>query len=311
MLREQFRLVILLLFTNSLLSQSQGQEILFVGHAFGSHKIIDNKIDPNLKIFLEKEYNSLFNKIVLGGDFIYDCISDIEYLNFVDLLNKYDINFVVGNHENCNRILSLSYEKYGDTNFYEKINNKLLIYLNTSIEKDNIEFDQLGYIVNLVNKESPKEVLIFTHQLIYSKSDFNIRVNSRKYYEYGNNLFDKIFEEFYGGEITFHFFAGDIGAFSYTPYAFHDSDKNFKYYATGIGNKNNNKGILINIDNQININFVDLDSSKREPLIKYNKSAVQLYQLPKLILFHIKDNFIFILTFFLLIVMYIGYRKIN
>ena len=56
---------------------------------------------------------------------------------------------------------------------------------------------------------------------------------------------------------------------------------------------------------------MDLDSSKKEPLIKYNKFAVQLYQSPKLILFHIKDNFIFILTFITLLVMYIGRKKIS
>ena len=82
MLREQFRLIILILFTSNLLAQDQSQEILFIGHAFGSHKVVDNKIDPNLNKFLEREYDSLFNKIILGGDFIYDCSSNLEYLNF-------------------------------------------------------------------------------------------------------------------------------------------------------------------------------------------------------------------------------------
>ena len=37
----------------------------------------------------------------------------------------------------------------------------------------------------------------------------------------------KIYNKFFTGDIKIHFFAGDIGAFKFTPYAFYDKIDNF------------------------------------------------------------------------------------
>ena len=67
MLKVHLRLLFLILYTNSINSQSNYDEILFAGHAYGSHKEIDNSLDGNLiSHYNENDYS----KLILGGDFI-------------------------------------------------------------------------------------------------------------------------------------------------------------------------------------------------------------------------------------------------
>lgn len=133
----------------------------------------------------------------------------------------------------------------------------------------------------------PNNVVILSHQLFFSKSDFYVRVNSRKYYDYGNNLYDKVYN---------HFFAGDIGAFPLTPYSFYNNVDNFIFYGFEVGNEKNHKAILIEMNNDIKVNFVDIKSRVIEPKEKYLKYKVQFYQFPTVILSYVKRNFIYVLA---------------
>ena len=303
MLKVLFRLLLITIVTDFSFAQYNQEDFLFVGHAYGSHNDFDQEIDPVLNKFITENPN-LFKKIILGGDFIYDCSDDVEFSNFKNFFNSNNVRFVIGNHENCDTIYQFADIKFGATNYYEKINDNLILYLNTSIDSFEQANSLYRFIEEAITLESPKNILIFTHQLIFSKSNFSIRTNSRKHYEYGNHFYDRIFKNYNKSELRFFFFSGDIGAYNFTPYAVYDIDNNFEFYASGLGNDNYSKGILIRLANNVEVNFIDLETSLIEPPRKYSKVKMQLYQFPKLILSLFKNNLnklfsIFVFSFFL------------
>jgi len=309
MLKELFTLLFLSLFINPINSQINENNVLFVGHAYGSHKIQDQTIDKQLLSFIAEQKDILFKKIIFGGDMIQNCEDDVEISNFIRVLDENKINFVIGNHDNCDKIIEIAKNRYGGLNRSEIINNNLVLYINTSIQSDEQVDELFSFIETEITRTNPNNVLIFSHQLIFSKSDFYVRVNSRKFYDYGNRVYDNIYNNFFAGDIKIHFFAGDIGAFPLTPYAFYDKIDNFSFYAVGLGNQKNHKALLIDINNDVIVNYIDVNSSVIESKEKYSKYKVQFYQFPKLILSYVKRHFIYVLIFLGFIVAFNLLRK--
>ena len=309
MLKELFTLLFLSLFINPINSQINENNVLFVGHAYGSHKIQDQTIDKQLLSFIAEQKDILFKKIIFGGDMIQNCEDDVEISNFIRVLDENKINFVIGNHDNCDKIIEIAKNRYGGLNRSEIINNNLVLYINTSIQSDEQVDELFSFIETEITRTNPNNVLIFSHQLFFSKSDFYVRVNSRKFYDYGNRVYDNIYNNFFAGDIKIHFFAGDIGAFPLTPYAFYDKIDNFSFYAVGLGNQKNHKALLIDINNDVIVNYIDINSSVIESKEKYSKYKVQFYQFPKLILSYVKRHFIYVLIFLGFIVAFNLLRK--
>tara|TARA_A100000164_G_scaffold376647_1_gene414130 strand:- start:3818 stop:4768 length:951 start_codon:yes stop_codon:yes gene_type:complete len=311
MLKELPKLLFLILFINNLYTQSESKKILFVGHAFGSHQVPDNNIDPLLLKF-HNENNKIYDELILGGDFIYDCRNNEEFENFYNFFKSNNVNFVIGNHENCEQVLSLNETFNKRENHYELVGNNLILFLNTSKE-DNQEINNtIEYIDKIIEEESPSNIIVFTHQLIFSDSDWHIRVNSRKYYDYANKVYLEIFKKYYKRKEQFYFIAGDIGAFKYTPFAFYDKDLNFNFLASGIGNGNNSLGLLIDIDTNVDFRFIDLKTLVLYDPGRFSKIKVQIYQLPKLILSILKKNYLFSLSIIVtLILVYLFQNRLK
>ena len=308
MLKAHLRLLFLTLIIN-LNAQSDDSEIIFVGHAYGSHNTKDSSLDP---IFLSHFNKYNYSKVVLGGDFIYDCNNEEELYNLKNFYNNNNVEFIIGNHDNCDSIFELLHN-YRDYH-HESLNETLIFYLNTSKENDSLIGSYIDYMNETIKEESPKSIVIFTHQLIYSESDWFVRVNSRKFYDFGNKLYEKIYNEYYQKKVPIYFIAGDIGAFDLIPYAFYHKENNFNLIASGIGNRFFSKAVKITIDSNINIEFVDLITGELEDLKNYSKIKVQFYQFPKLILFIIKSNYLIILIILLsliLVYLYIKFKRKN
>ena len=284
MLKGLLKLLFLGLITSQVYCQENYETILFTGHTYGSHSANDKSLDPVFSDHINKNSQN-YNEIILGGDFLYNCQDLVEFENFLAFYNTFNPKLIIGGHDICDNVFKIL---DFNSNSFRQVNDTLLFYLNTSIETT----VEVNYLYNLINEnieiKKPKSIIIFTHQLIYSKSDWNVRVNSRGFYNYGNMLYDKIYSKFYKSEIKFHFVSGDIGAFPYTPYAYYNYSENFNYYASGIGNGLHYKAIVINIKDELSFNFLDLENNMLESKEKYSKLYVQIYQFPKLFLSHLK-----------------------
>ena len=178
------KLLFLGLITSQIYCQENHETILFIGHTFGSHSSDDKSLDP---VFLEHINNNSkkYNEIILGGDFLYNCEDSVEFENFLTFYNKYNPRLVIGGHDICDKVFKIL--EY-NLNRFKQVDDTLVFYLNTSIDSTK----EVDYLYNFINKniniKKPKNIIIFTHQLIYSTSDWNIRVNSRGFYNYGNML---------------------------------------------------------------------------------------------------------------------------
>tara|TARA_B110000483_G_C18170618_1_gene533110 strand:+ start:1058 stop:1969 length:912 start_codon:yes stop_codon:yes gene_type:complete len=269
------------------------EKILFVGHAYGNPNLKDKKLDSSLINFLNVNKN---DKIIYGGDFIYDIKDTIEIKNFLKFNSKFNYVLIPGNHD-----VGLKFLNHQKTRF-EQINNNLLIYLNTNFNSTTEILKVVEEIKNEINKDY-KNILIFSHQLFYSKSIFDIRTNSRDNYDLCNEFNNQIIKFLKESNKEVFIYSGDIGAFKYIPYAYFNSDKNIKYFAVGLGNGFNNKAIEINFlsSGQIFNNFIDLNTSVKEEVSNYSRLKVKLYQTPKLFLYLLKTNFYFLLVPFLYI----------
>ena len=290
MLKVLSKLVFILLITSNLFCQ-ENKKLFFVGHAYGSQETNDENLDPVLINYIKESKNN-YDKIIFGGDFIFDCKNQIEIDNFKTIYNDFKINLIIGNHEtNCQTIKDLIISEKTSLNYYELFDDNLLLYLNTSIINDQ-EVDLLfKFIDKKITENNPENIIIFTHQLIYVKSNFYLKVNSRDYYKYSNILYDKIHKEYFGDSKKFFFVSGDIGAFKNYPFGFYHENNNFNFYASGIGNEKNYIGVSVDLKKEVELNFIDLETSLIEPKNKFKKNITQLKQLPFVLYIYIKSNF--------------------
>jgi len=272
-------------FQNLIANDKDPYKILFIGHAYGSHSEIDRKLDSDVIKILENEN---YDEFVFGGDFIYNCNDEIEFDNLIKNINGKNIKLTIGNHDDCEKVKTYIKNKYLSINQKQIVNNTLILYLNTSINNQT-DFNKLiDYTINSIQEE--KNVIIFCHQVIFSKNDFYLRTNSRDLYNYGNKFYEIITQKYLGSSKNIFIVTGDIGAFDYTPYSFYDKYGNFHLLATGIGNSSHKNGISIEIDEKgfINTNFLDIKNLKVETKENFSKLIIQLYQFPKLFLSKIK-----------------------
>ena len=304
MLKGHLKLIFLILSISNLNSQTESKKLLFVGHAYGSHQLQDDKLDP-LFLKFHNENKEEYTQVVLGGDFIYDCTNKQELDNLNAFYKRNDVRLVIGNHDNCEEIYELLDFNKKSENYYELVDKNLIFYLNTSKgDSEKIE-NIIKYIDTVIERESPRNIIIFTHQLIFSSSDWYVRTNSRKYYNYGNKIYKEIYEKYFNDEKQFYFISGDIGAFKFTPYAFYDEDENFSFLASGIGNGLNTLGLLIDINNDIKLKFIDFKTSTLYDLNRFSKIKVQVYQFPKLILYYLKQSYLLIFSIIAMLILYL------
>lgn len=285
MLKVLYQLLFIILFINFSYSQ---EKLYFIGHAYGNPSLKDQKLDPSVLNFLKNETT----KIIYGGDFIYDARDEIEIQNFLGFNKERDYVLIPGNHDVT--LKSFKHQK----NRFEIKNKNLFIYLNTNFKDINEVQNSVDFVSKTIRKKKFKNILIFSHQLIYSKSNFDIRTNSRDNYQPTNLFYDEIFEFLIKENTNIYIYSGDIGAFKYTPYCYFNKIKNLSFYASGLGNGSNNYCIEIKIDSNDNVSnlFVDLNTSKREKPERFSLWKVRLYQFPKLILYEFKLRYQIFIT---------------
>lgn len=285
MLKELYQLLFIILFINFSYSQ---EKLYYVGHAYGNPSLKDQKLDPSVLNFLKNETT----KIVYGGDFIYDANDETEIQNFLEFNKKRDYVLIPGNHDVT--LKSLKHQK----NRFEIKNKNLFLYLNTNFKHTNDVQNCVDFVSKTILKKKFKNILIFTHQLIYSKSNFDIRTNSRDNYQLANLFYDEILEFLIKENTNIFIYSGDIGGFKYTPYCYFNKINKLSFYASGLGNDSNNYCIEIKIDNNDNVSnlFIDLNTSKRVKPERFSLWKVRLYQLPKLILYEFKLRYKIFIT---------------
>lgn len=268
-------LFFLLFFNNFETTYTDNQEshkILFIGHAYGQPELYNNNLDPSVIDFFNNYSTENYSYIIWGGDFINDCNSSIEISNFYKKIPKNVIQkslFIWGDHEfECYNNDNFNFLKI-DENRVITINNYDLFLLNTNFI-DNSEYKESLKKIN----SSDRIKVLFTHNVIFSKSNWFLRSNGRDYYDLANLFYDELSKE---EELTI--ITGDVGAIKGTPYLTYFKKDKTNLLSSGIGNGKNNFALEIELNtNNISFNKLNLDNNISEEL-KPNYFLATLYNL--------------------------------
>ena len=84
---------------------------------------------------VHNQKDKLFDRIVLGGDVVYDCNDNIEIDNLKRQLDSHNIKFIIGNHDTCSKMLELANKEFGSLNSYE---------INDSYKTNRGKYDCIG-----------------------------------------------------------------------------------------------------------------------------------------------------------------------
>ena len=250
--------ILTILFNSSFINiyySEQTHKILFIGHAYGKPEVWNNKMDPSVTNYLNNFSTEKYEYIIWGGDFINDCNSEVEINNFLSSLSDEVYNksiFIWGNHEYiCYGSDKLDFIRK-DENRRVNINGYDLFFLNTNFN-DKSEIDPLITQVNLSKKK-----VIFSHQVLFSKTNWLLRVNSRDYYDLANLFYDELLKNDGLTIVT-----GDVGAIRGTPFLTYYKKNGSNLLSSGIGNGKNNFALEIELNSDnLSFNKINLDDNK-------------------------------------------------
>jgi len=234
--------------------------ILFIGHAYGQPGLGNKVIDPSVSNFINNYSTEKYSYIVWGGDFISDCNSSEEISNFFKSIPEIVLQkslFIWGDHE---------FECYGNDNFnfLKSDENRVLTHNNYDLFLLNTNFSEPYEYENILKKinSSSRKKILFTHNVIFSKSNWLLRSNGRDFYDLSNVFYNKLPKE---EELTI--ITGDVGAIKGTPYLTYFKKNKTNLLSSGIGNGKNNFALEIELhSNKISFNKLNLDTNNSEDL---------------------------------------------
>lgn len=210
------------------------------GHAYGSPGNNNPGLHPPFEAFYDTINN--YPKMSMGfltGDIVK--YSTKEYWDEVDSsLNQLNmpIYFAVGNHDVQNRALIES--RYGPTYSTFIQNKDLFIILDPNLSNWNIEGEQLDFLTNTLDKfgSEANNIFVFFHQLIWLNYKHPLGNNPPNSVE-GKadvlNFWTELEPCFKALDKPVFFFAGDVGALSYSPTLMYYKEGDLTYISSRMG----------------------------------------------------------------------------
>jgi len=236
-------------------------KFFIAGHPSGKAGFNNPGLHPPFKERFN--YLNLVPKLEFGL-FLGDIVSPFpveQDWNEVDLdINGLDVPvyFVVGNHDMENRPLYES--RYGETYYHFIFENDLFIILDPNLNNWNISGNQLDFLQNVVNhnRSCVNNIFVFFHQLIWIEPDNiygHIKPNSFANRADNINFWTEIEPIFKSLDNEVVFFAGDLGAGSWSSNFMYDNYDNISFVGTGMGDGDGDNFIIINVDEDKTITY--------------------------------------------------------
>jgi len=176
------------------------------------------------------------------------------------------VYFAVGNHDMENRPLYES--RYGITYYHFIYSNDLFIILDPNIDGWSITGEQLDFLVDVVdsNYESVDNIFVFFHQLLWKPGNSTysaVKINSYAGIVPPINFSSEIEPIFKSLNKPVVFFAGDLGAGSWSSDFMYDSYDNISLVASGMGEGVGDNFIIANIfeDKSISYDLICLNDT--------------------------------------------------
>lgn len=232
------------------------------GHVYGTP-------GSKYQVGVHPPFKSAFNHIrdksldfgVFAGDSVigsqkkrYDALkSDIKLLNM-------PIHVVPGNHEvGTIRELKAFEDSFPQRYYFWQTGNDLHFVLDSVQNGWNIEGEQLELLKsNLATHSSVKNVFIYVHNIIwwYETADKEkLWPNSHSGKAEKSTFWTQLAPLLNKSKKEIYIFAGDVGAFSNRPAAYHEEIENIQFITTGMGGMKNDNFVIVHVYNDNSVEF--------------------------------------------------------
>ena len=205
---------------------------------------------------------------ILTGDIVSSnpTAEDWDYVDAELLELEIPVYFTAGNHDMENRELFVS--RYGETYYSFQFEKDLFIILDPNINNWNISGEQLSFLLRTIedNTESVDNIFVFFHQVLWWKENSvykDYRPNSFAGRADTINFWSEIEPLFSSLSNPVFFFAGDVGAGSWSADFMYDKYQNISFIASGMGEGIGDNFIVTNVhsDKTISYDLVCLNDS--------------------------------------------------
>jgi len=229
------------------------------GHVYGSPGTDNVGFHPPFR-----EKFDLINKRNTSIGFLLGDIVNVsteKNWNEVDSVLQYLENetfFAAGNHDITDRQL---YEtRYGRTYFSFIHEHDLFIVLDPNIDGWNISGDQMGFLIDVLDKQSSltRNIFVLFHQLLWIDKNNkykNVRPNSFEGKAETINFWTEVMPLFEELNKNVYMFAGDVGAAYWSDDLMYDTFNNITFVATGMGEEIGDNFVFVDIDETGNVSF--------------------------------------------------------
>ncbi|MDA3817912.1 MAG: T9SS type A sorting domain-containing protein [Prolixibacteraceae bacterium] len=231
------------------------------GHTYGKPGV-DN---PGLHPPFEKKFGYINNiPNIQFGILTGDIVSPNPDVNdWIEVDSKIDslgipVYFAVGNHDMENR--PVFEERYGNTYFCFTHSNDLFIILDPNIDQWNISGEQLTFLRNTIseNHQSVDNIFVFFHQLLWwEKNNTYKKLHPNSFAGRADtiNFWSEIIPLFKSIPNHTVFFAGDMGAASWSDDFMYDAFDNIELICSGMGEGVGDNFVVVNVNSSKNIDY--------------------------------------------------------
>lgn len=176
------------------------------------------------------------------------------------------VNFTVGNHDMENR--KLFEERYGNTYYSFTRENDLFIVLDPNIDGWNISGKQLEFLKKIVSQKEKTvdNIFVFFHQLLWWKKNSiysDYRPNSFAGKADSINFWTEVEPLFRKSSKPVYFFAGDLGAGSWSADFMYDNYNNIRLIGSGMGEGVGDNFVIVNVhvDKTVSFDLICLNNT--------------------------------------------------
>jgi len=227
---------------HNMISNNNKLTFLIVGHTYNFNnedEISRDETHPTVSKFIKNQHQKQhIDYIFYLGDLVQK--TNVNSILKVDKeISSYNKNFikVIGNHDVHPLSYLLGFFRGQSSYFVSEFGENILVFLNTNFKVADVDKEQLKFIKNILNKKSFKNIIFFSHHVIWTsqKKNFpfvnNNSINLRTSNHNFHKFIDKILLNKNKNRIVV--ISGDMG--NNAPYIF-KKNNNIEYYAIGFGN---------------------------------------------------------------------------
>lgn len=267
------------------LSSPKAEEFRFlvIGHGYGSPDQDDHLPSQTLlEKIPELQAMDLAMLVSLGDIVQHSAAEDFDILD-ISLLSQvaFPVFNVPGNHDVEDRP---AYEaRFGRTFYSFRVGAARMVFLDTERENCAIDSEQQAMLskalVAAVKDQRTQNVFIFMHKTLFFKNDQMVGLNRNKALPnvlecYGSENFPPILQKVIlpaAQEKPVYLFAGDVGAWgNLTPYYEKRPDASLIMVMTGLGDTQNDAGILVTVNgSSVSLEAYSLTGKELQPLESY------------------------------------------